>query len=74
MRAAIYTSKGPAADVLRVVDKPDPEPAPGEVRLRDDEIRGLPPATADAGLLAAAAELDPATQLELEARKATRVW
>ena len=34
MRAAIYTSKGPAADVLRVVDKPDPEPAAGEVRVR----------------------------------------
>jgi len=34
MRAAIYTSKGPAAEVLRVVDKPVPEPAAGEVRVR----------------------------------------
>lgn len=34
MRAAIYTSKGPAADVLRVIDKPDPEPASGEVRVK----------------------------------------
>lgn len=34
MRAAIYTSKGPAADVLRVVDKADPEPGPGEVRVK----------------------------------------
>ncbi len=34
MRAAIYTNKGPAADVLRIVDKPDPVPGPGEVRVR----------------------------------------
>lgn len=34
MRAAIYTSKGPAAEVLRVVDKPVPEPGAGEVRVR----------------------------------------
>lgn len=34
MRAAIYTSKGPAAEVLRIVDKPVPEAGPGEVRVR----------------------------------------
>lgn len=34
MRAAIYTSKGPAAEVLQVVNKPDPEPGNGEVRVR----------------------------------------
>lgn len=34
MRAAIYTSKGPAAEVLRIIDKPVPEPGPGEVRVR----------------------------------------
>ena len=34
MRAAIYTSKGPAVEVLRVVDKPVPEPGAGEVRVR----------------------------------------
>lgn len=34
MRAAIYTSKGPAAEVLQVVQKPDPEPGHGEVRVK----------------------------------------
>jgi NADPH2:quinone reductase len=34
MRAAIYTTKGPAADVLRVIEKSDPEPAAGEVRVK----------------------------------------
>lgn len=34
MRAAIYTSKGPAAEVLRVIEKPVPEPGPGEVRVK----------------------------------------
>ena len=34
MRAAIYTSKGPAAEVLRIVDRPLPEPGAGEVRVR----------------------------------------
>lgn len=34
MRAAIYTRKGPAAEVLQVVDKPAPQPGPGEVRVR----------------------------------------
>lgn len=34
MRAAIYTSKGPAAEVLQVVNKPDPEPGNGEVRVK----------------------------------------
>ena len=34
MRAAIYTSKGAAAEVLKVVELPDPQPAAGEVRVR----------------------------------------
>lgn len=34
MRAAIYTSKGPAADVLRVEQRPDPMPGVGEVRVK----------------------------------------
>lgn len=34
MKAAWYESKGPAAQVLRVGELPDPEPLPGEVRVR----------------------------------------
>lgn len=34
MRAASYTSKGPAGEVLKIVSKPDPEPLAGEVRVR----------------------------------------
>ncbi len=34
MRAAVYTSKGPAAEVLKIVNKPVPEPGPGEVRVK----------------------------------------
>ena len=34
MRAAVYTSRGPAVEVLKVVDKPVPEPGAGEVRVR----------------------------------------
>ena len=34
MRAAIYTTKGPAADVLRVIEKANPERAAGEVRVK----------------------------------------
>ena len=34
MRAAVYTSRGPAAEVLKIVDKPAPEAAAGEVRVR----------------------------------------
>ncbi len=34
MRAVVYTSKGPAAEVLKIVDKPLPEPGAGEVRVR----------------------------------------
>lgn len=34
MRAAIYTSKGPASEVLQIVKMPDPEPGNGEVRVR----------------------------------------
>jgi NADPH2:quinone reductase len=30
----VYTERGPAAEVLRVVDVPDPVPGPGEVRVR----------------------------------------
>jgi len=34
MRAAVYSTFGPAADVLSVIEIPTPEPAPGEVRVR----------------------------------------
>lgn len=34
MKAAIYERTGPAAEVLRVVEMPDPEPGPGEVLVR----------------------------------------
>ncbi|MEV7933467.1 NADPH:quinone reductase [Curtobacterium sp. NPDC089185] len=34
MRAAWYDEQGPAADVLRVGERPDPVPGPGEVRVR----------------------------------------
>jgi NADPH:quinone reductase len=34
MRAAIYEHRGPAREVLRVVDRPIPEPAAGEVRVK----------------------------------------
>lgn len=34
MRAALYSRHGPAHDVLRIVDVPDPEPSDGEVRVR----------------------------------------
>lgn len=34
MRAAIYRQPGPAQDVLALVERPDPTPAPGELRVR----------------------------------------
>lgn len=34
MRAAWYEKNGPAADVMKVGDLPDPQPAAGEVRVR----------------------------------------
>ena len=34
MKAAYYESVGPAAEVIRVGEKPTPQPAPGEVRIR----------------------------------------
>lgn len=34
MRAAWYTKMGPAREVLQTGDLPDPQPAPGEVRVR----------------------------------------
>jgi len=34
MKAAFYEKKGPAREVLRVGERPDPQPAPGEVRVR----------------------------------------
>lgn len=34
MRAAWYDQQGPAAQVLRVGELPDPQPGPGEVRVR----------------------------------------
>ena len=34
MKAAYYEKTGPAREVLHVADLPDPEPGPGEVRVR----------------------------------------
>lgn len=34
MKAAIYTKRGPARDVLEVADRPEPEPVEDEVRVR----------------------------------------
>ncbi|RKN14560.1 NADPH:quinone reductase [Micromonospora musae] len=34
MRAAWYEKQGPAAEVLRLGEMPDPQPGPGEVRVR----------------------------------------
>ena len=34
MKAACYERTGPAAEVLQLVDLPDPHPGPGEVRVR----------------------------------------
>src|SRR5512140_3458211 len=34
MRAAWYEKNGPAAEVLKCGELPDPEPGPGEVRVR----------------------------------------
>ena len=34
MRAAIYTRRGPAAEVLDIIDKSQPQPTPGEVRVK----------------------------------------
>lgn len=34
MRTAIYTSRGPAAEVLRIIDRPEPEVSAGEVRIK----------------------------------------
>ena len=34
MRASIYERRGPAREVLRIVDRPIPEPAAGEVRVK----------------------------------------
>ncbi len=34
MRAAIYTRRGPAGEVLQVVEKPAPHPSYGEVRIK----------------------------------------
>ena len=34
MRAAFYSEQGPARDVLKVGDRPTPEPGPGEVRVK----------------------------------------
>jgi NADPH2:quinone reductase len=42
MRAALYDSYGPAADVLQIVDINRPEPGPGEVRVRI-ELSGVNP-------------------------------
>lgn len=51
MKAAVYTSKGSAAEVLRIVERPVPEPAGDEVRVKlafsgvnpsDAKTRGRP--------------------------------
>src|SRR5581483_868671 len=34
MKAAYYERKGPASEVLKVGEMPDPEPGPGDVRVR----------------------------------------
>lgn len=34
MQAAVYDRRGPAREVLRIVDRPLPEPGPGEVRVK----------------------------------------
>ena len=34
MKAATYDRRGPAREVLKIVDRPMPEPAPGEVRVK----------------------------------------
>ena len=34
MRAAVYTRRGPAAEVLQIIDKQQPHPNPGEVRVK----------------------------------------
>lgn len=34
MRAVVYERRGPAREVLKLVDRPMPEPGPGEVRIR----------------------------------------
>lgn len=34
MRAAVYSRTGSARDVLSIVERPTPEPGPGEVRVR----------------------------------------
>jgi len=34
MRAVVYDRRGPAREVLKVVDRPIPEPGPGEVRIK----------------------------------------
>jgi NADPH2:quinone reductase len=34
MRAAVYERRGPAREVLRIVDRPIPEPAANEVRVK----------------------------------------
>lgn len=42
MRAATYTRRGPAREVLTISEVPDPEPAAGEVRVRV-EVSGVNP-------------------------------
>jgi NADPH2:quinone reductase len=42
MRAAVYGSNGPAREVLRVQDVPQPEPGPSQVRVRI-EVSGVNP-------------------------------
>ena len=34
MKAATYDRRGPAREVLKIADRPLPEPGPGEVRVK----------------------------------------
>ena len=41
MRAVWYERQGPADEVLQVGELPDPEPGPGEVRVRVGQLTYL---------------------------------
>ena len=42
MRAASYVRRGPAGSVLTVGELPDPQPGPGEVRIKMSVPDGKP--------------------------------
>jgi NADPH2:quinone reductase len=60
MRAVVYDRRGPAREVLRLVDRPMPEPGPGEVRIKVG-VSALNPSDlkARSGLNASAPMLHP---------------